>query len=137
MKTTKLGIRFFTIADHEKEQEYLSEMHRMGWKIVRVGLPCFYHFEACVPENMVYQLDYYQESKFSREEYLKLFEDCGWEYLFEFCGYSYFRSQSERSRGQEEIFCDDASRLDLMKRVLRGRMIPLIVMLLLPIFPDP
>ena len=136
MKTTKLGIRFFTIADHEKEQEYLSEMHRMGWKIVRVGLPCFYHFEACVPENMVYQLDYYQESKFSREEYLKLFEDCGWEYVFDFMDYHYFRKPAAAMDGQEEIFCDDESRLDMMRRVFRGRVVFLLVIFLVTVLPQ-
>lgn len=136
MKTTKTEIRFFSVADHEKEQEYLSGMHRMGWEIARVGLPCFYHFEACKPENMVYQLDYYQESKVRREEYLKMFEDCGWEYLFDFMDYHYFRKPAAMMDGQEEIFCDDESRLDMMRRVFRGRVVFLLIIFLVAVLPQ-
>ena len=136
MKKTKTGVRFFTIADHEKEQEYLSRMHRMGWRIVHVSLPCFYHFEACEPENVVYQLDYFQEGKFGREEYLKMFEDCGWEYLFDFMDYHYFRKPAAEMDGKEEIFCDDESRLDMMKRVFRGRVMWLLIMFLLVVLPQ-
>lgn len=136
MKTTKTQIRFFTVADHEEEQEYLNRMHRTGWKIVRVGPPCFYHFEACEPENVVYQLDYYQERKFRREEYLKIFEDCGWEYLFDFMDYHYFRKPAAEMEGNEEIFCDDESRLDMMKRVFRGRIIWLLVLFFVTVVPN-
>lgn len=136
MKTRKTEVKFFTIAEHEKEQEYLSRMHRMGWKIVRVGLPCFYHFETCEPENVVYQLDYYQEGKFRREEYLKMFQDCGWEYLFDFMDYHYFRKPAAEMDGKEEIFCDNESRLDMMKRVFRGRVMWLLIMFSLIVLPQ-
>lgn len=36
----------------------------------------------------------------------------------------------------EEIFCDDASRLDMMKRVFVGRMIPLLIFFFLIIIPQ-
>lgn len=38
--------------------------------------------------------------------------------------------------GEEEIFCDDESRLDMMKRVFRGRMIPLAALFFLLILPQ-
>lgn len=136
MKTRKTEIRFFTIADHEKEQEYLSGMHRKGWKLVRVGLLCFYHFEACEPENVVYQLDYYQEQKLDREEYLGMFRDCGWEYLFDFMGYHYFRKPEAGMEGHEEIFCDDESRLDMWRRVFKGRVVWLLLMFIAAVLPN-
>ncbi len=37
---------------------------------------------------------------------------------------------------EEEIFCDDASRLDMMKRVFQKRMIPLLCMFFLIIIPQ-
>lgn len=40
---------------------------------------------------MVYQLDYNKEGLEHKDEYLKMFDDCGWEYLQEYAGYSYFR----------------------------------------------
>lgn len=56
-----------------------------------------------------------------------MFEDCGWEYLKEFAGYRYFRKPAEKMEKEENIFCDDQSRLDLLKRLFRGRVIPSMV----------
>ena len=64
-----------------------------------------------------------------------MFSDCGWEYICDFFGYSYFRKEGDAGEEREEIFCDDASRLDMMKRVFRGRIIPLIVIFALAIIP--
>lgn len=38
--------------------------------------------------------------------------------------------------GDEEIFCDDSSRADMMKRVFKGRMIPLIIIFFCVIIPQ-
>ena len=38
--------------------------------------------------------------------------------------------------GEEEIFCDDASRTEMMKRVFRGRIIPLLIIFFLIILPQ-
>ena len=52
-------------------------------------------------------------------------------------GYSYFRKPASEIDGtEEEIFCDDASRLDMMKRVFKGRMIPLLVIFFAVIVPQ-
>lgn len=57
-----------------------------------------------------------------------MFRDCGWEYLQDFFGYSYFRKpQAEMNGNEEEIFCDDNSRLEMMKRVFKGRLVPLLI----------
>ena len=58
-----------------------------------------------------------------------MFEDCGWEYLTEIDGYNYFRKPADKMQQEEEIFCDDISRLDMMNRIFIGRVIPLIVIL--------
>ncbi len=34
-----------------------------------------------------------------------MFEDCGWEYLKEFAGYTYFRKPAEKMEKEENIFC--------------------------------
>ena len=36
----------------------------------------------------------------------------------------------------EEIFCDDESRLDMMKRVFAGRMVPLLILFFLVLIPQ-
>ena len=65
-----------------------------------------------------------------------MFSDCGWEYLQNFVGYSYFRKDASEVDDNEEIFCDDESRLDMMKRVFTGRMIPLLVIFFCLIIPQ-
>ena len=87
----KREFRYFTIFNHEDEQDYLREMHKHGWKFVKVTGLGRYHFEECQPEEVVYQLDYNQEGSAHKDEYIQMFEDCGWEYIQEFAGYSYFR----------------------------------------------
>ncbi|XCP83530.1 DUF2812 domain-containing protein [Roseburia hominis] len=136
MKDTKTEFRFFTVPEWKKEEEYLRQRHKSGWKFVRVTFPGMYHFEKCEPEDVIYQLDYNQEGLAHKEEYVQMFRDCGWEYLQDFVGYSYFKKSALEMNGEEEIFCDDASRLDMMKRVIKGRMLPLLIMFFLVILPN-
>ena len=136
MSEYKKEFRYFTIFDYEKEQEYLSWMHECGWKFTMVYFPGIYCFEKCKPEKVIYQLDYNQEGRTHKAEYLQMFADCGWEYLLEFMGYSYFRKPAAEMKEDEGIFCDDDSRLDMMKRVFRGRMVPLLCIFLAVLLPQ-
>lgn len=122
---TKKTFKLFTIFGYEKEQTYLREMHRSGWKFMKVSIPGIYHFEKCDPEDVVYQLDYNQEGLAHKEEYVQMFRDCGWEYLQDCCGYSYFRKSASEANGAEEIFCDDHSRAQMLERVFKGRLLPM------------
>ena len=132
---TKRTVKFFSVVDWEKEQDYLREMHRQGWKFVRLTALCVYHFEKCEPEDVIYQLDYNADGAGAKEDYVKLFADCGWEYLQDYMGYSYFRKSASQTDGAEKIFCDDASRLQLLERVGRGRMLPMLVIFLCVMLP--
>ena len=136
MKEKKTVFKFFTIPEYNKEEQYLSAMHREGWRLTHISLPGFYHFEKCEPEQMAYRLDYNPEGIRNKAEYIQMFSDCGWEYLFDFVGYSYFRKAGNELQENEEIFCDDASRLDMMKRVFRGRVVPLIIIFFCVIIPQ-
>lgn len=75
---------------------------------------------------VVYQLDYNKDGLAHKDEYLKLFEDCSWEYLQDHSDYSYFRKTVYDDGVAEEIFCDDESRFQMMQRLLKGRMLPLL-----------
>ena len=66
---TKKEFKYFTIFRYEEEQEYLSDMHRHGWKFTKISGIGTYHFEECEPEEVVYQLDYNQEGRKQKEEY--------------------------------------------------------------------
>lgn len=118
---TKKVFKYFTIYNYEKEQDYLREMHKSGWKFIKVTGLGTYTFEKCEPEDVVYQLDYNQEGIKNKDEYLQMFADCGWEYLMVFAGYSYFRKPANMMSGDEEIFCDKESRLEMMRRVIKDR----------------
>ena len=156
MKELKKEFRWFNIMEYEKEENYLSKrhlegwkfksvtfpglytfercepekvIHQEGWKFKRVTFPGVYTFERCESEKVIYQLDYNKEGIKHQMEYVRMFEDCGWEYLTEFDGYNYFRKPADKMQQKEEIFCDDISRLDMMNRIFIGRVIPLIVIL--------
>ena len=132
----KKEFKYFTIFNHEKEEEYLRSQHKAGWKFVKVTGIGMYHFVECEPEDVVYQLDYNQEGSANKEEYAKLFSDCAWEYIIEFAGYSYFRKPVAEMQGEEEIFCDESSRLAMMERVYKGRLIPLLVIFFACLLPQ-
>lgn len=122
---TKKEFKIFTIFEHKKEEEYLRRQHQAGWRFVKVSGLGVYQFEKCPPEDVVYQLDYNKDA--DREEYLRMFSDCGWEYIQDYVGYSYFRKSAADMNGAEEIFSDDSSRLAMMERVYKGRLLPLLV----------
>ncbi len=128
--------KYFTIFEYEKEEKYLREMHKDGWKFIKVSGLGTYHFEKCTPEDVVYQLDYNQEGIKNKDEYLQMFSDCGWEHLQEYAGYSYFRKPASEMKGDEGIFCDEESKLRMMERVLRGRMTPLVIIFFCFLLPQ-
>ena len=132
----KKQFKWFSIFEHEKEQDYLQRMHRSGWKLTAIRGFGMYHFEKCAPEDVAYQLDYNKDGLAHKEEYLKMFEDCGWEHIQEYVGYSYFRKPVTEEGVEEEIFCDAESRISMMQRVLKSRMLPLLIVfiVLLPQF---
>lgn len=136
MSSQKREFKIFTIAEYEQEQEYLRSQHNKGWKLVHVTFPGIYLFEACESEDVVYQLDYHKEGLGAQDSYVQIFKDCGWEYLFDFMGYSYVRKSRASMQGHEEIFCDEASRIDFIARVFKGRMVPLIFLFFLTIVPQ-
>ena len=117
---TKTVFKYFTIVNHEKEEEYLRSMHKDGWKFKKVSGFCMYHFEKCEPEDVIYRLDYNRDGILHKSEYTKMFEDCGWEYLQD---------------GADEIFCDDDSKLEMLKRVFHRRVILLLMIFLFLLLP--
>ncbi|MDE7433467.1 MAG: DUF2812 domain-containing protein [Lachnospiraceae bacterium] len=136
MKNKQVKYRYFTITQWKQEQEFLRQQHKNGWKFTKLNFFGFYHFERCEPEDVVYQLDFNPEGIAHKAEYIQMFRDCGWEYLQDYAGYSYFRKAASEMDGDEEIFCDDSSRLDFMKRVFNGRVMPLITIFLCIIIPQ-
>ena len=136
MKDRKIKFRYFSIVEWEKEQDFLRREGLKGWRFTKATLLGIYHFERCKPEDVVYQLDYNPDGISHKEQYIQMFRDCGWEYIQDYFGYSYFRKPASEMAGNEEIFCDDESRLEMVKRIFLSRMVPLIAIFFLLIIPN-
>ena len=133
---TKKEIRYFSIFNHEKEEKYLREMHKSGWRLVRISGLCVFHFEKCEPEDVIYQLDYNPQTDDTRAEYLQMFSDCGWEHVQDYAGYSYFRKSSKDGNTEDKIFSDCDSYTAMMARVFNKRIYPLVFIFLLAVIPN-
>lgn len=136
MSNTKTVIRFFTIADYEEEEAWLRSRHNSGWKLVKTAIPCFYVFESCEPEDVVYRLDYKNNTEDG--EYLRMFKDYGWECFNSCMGWLYFRKPISETDGEQdaEIFSDDVSRVDMINHIFKTRMIPLLIFLWCCVIPN-
>ena len=77
----KKEFKYFSIFNHQNEEDYLRNQHKHGYKFVKVTGIGMYHFTECTPEDVVYQLDFNQDATKYKEEYTRMFEDCGWEYI--------------------------------------------------------
>ena len=136
MNNKKINFRVFTITQYRQEENYLSKMHEKGWKFISVTFPGFYKFEKCTPSKTSYRLDYNKEARHNMRDYIQMFADCGWDHILDFVGYSYFRKENCSNDKDEEIFSDDSSRLDMMNRVFKGRITPLIIIFICVIIPQ-
>ena len=137
MMEKKIVYRIFTIADYEREALYFREMHAKGWKLRKVSYSILlfavkYTFEKCHPEQVSYQLDFYPMEKSERASYLQLFKDCGWEYITDFNSFSYFRKVRSKieSNAEFEIYNDASGKLAMVKRILKRRMLPILLLFL-------
>ena len=127
--------KIFLLPDYEKEGEYLTKMHNVGWKLEKV---CAFsqHFVKCEPENVIYKLDYVA-NKTDYPEYIRMFADYGWEHCGRVAGFDYFRRSAEGlSEKEMDIFSDPQSKLNMMKRVIITRMTPLLIIFFLTILPN-
>lgn len=136
MARKKIKFGWFTVPEWEKEEKWLREHHKNGWKLISATIPGFYKFEECEPEDVIYQLDYNQEGMSNFNEYVQIFRDCEWEYVTKMAGYAYFRKPAKEMVEKESIFCDDESKFDMIERVFKGKMVPLIVIFCCIIIPQ-
>lgn len=134
-ESRKTKVRVFTIVGYEEEENWLREQHRQGWKLVNTNLPVFYHFVRCRPEDLVYRLDY--KNMQEDDNYMQMFEDYGWEYFNNCMGWLYFRKPASEmdSNKDAEIFSDEESKLDMLRYILKTRMLPMVVVFLCCLLP--
>lgn len=136
MAKTKTIMKIFTIADYEEEEKWLASQHGKGWRLTKVIIPFFYVFEASEPEKVIYQLEF-KESKVT-DDYLKMYEDYGWEYFGTYLGWNYFRKpESEiETESDREIFSDAESKIAMIEQVFQSRIWPLLIVFVAVILPQ-
>ena len=126
----------FAIGETEK---YYTNMASKGWHLVKRGIT-FSRFEKAEPRQMRYRIEVVTPSLLEDghlpEEQVAVYGDCGWEYVTDMMGYAYFRKSATEMVEDEGIFCDDESKIEMIERVYKGRMIPLIVIFCCIIIPQ-
>lgn len=65
-----------------------------------------------------------------------MFRDFGWEYAGSCLNFHYFRKPVKSMEGEEEIFSDNQSRIDLLVRIWKWRMLPIFVILFGCVLPQ-
>ncbi len=133
----RVVFRLWTITDYEKEEQFLKDQHRKGWKFTRYLIPGFYLFDRCEPGEVVYRVDFDNAAEREKSEYLQMYRDYGWEYVSEANRFRFFRKPADSTEKKEnEIFSDDESKLEMIDRIFRRRMIPFLCVFLFCLLPQ-
>lgn len=79
MGTTKKVWNFFTIAQWEEEEQWLNDMARNGWHLVRINCLLRYVFEKGTPGEYIYKLDLPDNLEHGMDEqaYCSFLAECG------------------------------------------------------------
>ena len=133
---TKTFCRFFTIADYEDEEVWLREQANKGYRLVKTIIPCFYVFEECEPEDVIYRLDFKNNTQ--TPDYMRMLEDYGWEYCGECMGWLYFRKPYSALENVDdgELFSDNLSRVEMAQRVVKTRLVPICIIFFCCLLPN-
>ncbi|MDT8716771.1 DUF2812 domain-containing protein [Clostridium sp. 19966] len=111
----KRVFKFFWAWDMEKEEDWLNEMSKKGYKLEKARLAVF-TFRKAEKDDYIYKLSYKRVRGAKRQEYNQLFKDFGWEYVTYCNCWNYFRKKASDSN--EEIYTDNESRAEIFKTLL-------------------
>lgn len=132
----KTCIKMFTISEYEEEEQWLRGMARSGWMLKSTIVPCFYFFERCEPQDIVFKLEFRSQSLGEDQEYFRMLEDFGWKYLLSCNRFRYFYKTAEADERSNELFSDNASKLAMVKKILISRMLPIAIIFLCCVLPS-
>ncbi|WP_282940113.1 DUF2812 domain-containing protein [Paenibacillus sp. RC67] len=107
--------KFFLNLD--KEEQWLNEMAKQGYQLTNKS-SFGYEFQPAALEHAAIKIDYRTfKKKVDFEDYLALFEDCGWKHIAgtKSSGAQYFMKVDES--GNEDIFSDADSKAGRYKRI--------------------
>ncbi|GGE74132.1 DUF2812 domain-containing protein [Priestia taiwanensis] len=104
--------KVFRLSPHwksEEEESWLSEMHQQGWMLKKIFVR--FQFEYGQPEKVIYKRDLQPGlKKQEREEYIKLYEESGWEYVTKQGDVYYFRISANEA-DVPELYTDVESKI--------------------------
>lgn len=128
--------RFYTISDWMEEEEWLREQSKKGLKLKKMTPPVRYVFEEVEPEDVVYKLDY--KNADASEEMKQMYLDYGWEYCGTCFGWNYYRKPAAQinEENEGELFSDKQSKLEMLEKIIKTRMIPLVVIFTCCLIPS-
>jgi hypothetical protein len=112
---TRRVFRAFWAWHDDEEGRWLVEMARQGWHLIKGGI--LYSFRRGEPKEVLYRLDYRVFEDLGRGEYLRLFQDAGWEHVCDFGPWHYFRADA--AAGVSDIYSDTHSLIGKYRRMLR------------------
>ncbi len=124
----------FYMGEFLEEEKWLELQHREGWKLYKTDGK-YYEFQKCEPEDFIYQLDF-KKNRMAEESYLQMFADYGWEFVLQQDKWFVFRKKRLEGDADASIFSDNASRIELCRRVIQGRLLKLLPLLVLVILWD-
>ena len=114
MKTVR---RLFFAGEENKEQFFLEDMARKGYKLVSVGL-ARYHFEEMTPKEVVYQFDFKGMDNIDEAEYQQYYEEAGWGWVTGYGSWYYFYQEKDEALTDLEIFNNNESKRAKFRRLL-------------------
>lgn len=119
MKTKKRTIKFFTVANFDKEERYLEKMAASGWLFEKYRFP-FYYFKRNTPKKITYHIDFKEDQK-DLSEYLSIHEDAGFQNVFQYPllngAWMYFTHQDAPNEPKSKLYTDSESLIELCKRI--------------------
>jgi hypothetical protein len=115
--TTINQFKLFWAWQDEQEETWLREMAREGWHLESAKPFGQYTFTSGAPGDYAYRLDFQTSAQKDLGNYLKLFEDSGWEFVGDMMGWKYFRKPAKPGE-DPEIFTDNQSKIQKYQRLL-------------------
>ena len=110
--------KFKLIADFEREEEFLNDMAKKGYRLQKYNSLGRYTFVSAEPQDLSYKVDYRKfPSKARFEEYCTMFQDAGWEHVYgtRRSGSQYFLPVPGKAQ-TDDIFSDEESKAGRYKR---------------------
>ena len=134
MAEIKRKFKIFLVGQEKREQRWLEQQHRNGWKLLSVQASR-YTFEKCEPEEVVYRLDYNPEGVKNQKEYIEPYEAHGWEYMDNYADYLYFCKPKAQVNDEDDIF-HEMSDAQVYARVFKGKILPLLIIFCICVLPQ-